>query len=115
MKHTRGTEKMLEMRMCVVALGAVILWGGAVSQTTKSPDWIRYARISGHPLQSYSIDSTIERADREGALGIELDNDITGRYESFLDPAQQLRDIARAAEAAHRIGNHAFVYIAGLE
>jgi hypothetical protein len=48
-------------------------------------------------------------------LGIELDNDITGRYDSFLDPSLKLLQIKKAADAAHTTGNYAFIYIAGLE
>ncbi len=38
-----------------------------------------------------------------------------GRYESFLDPEEKLKAIHDVAEAAHRAGNYAFVYIAGTE
>jgi hypothetical protein len=47
--------------------------------------------------------------------GIEVDNDIPGRYESFLHPEEKLRAIHTVAEKAHQAGNHAFVYIAGTE
>ena len=48
-------------------------------------------------------------------FGIEVDNDITGRYESFLDPEAKLADIRALAAEAHKAGNRAFVYIAGTE
>ena len=48
-------------------------------------------------------------------FGIEVDNDIPGRYESFLDPTEKLKAIRDVAEAAHEVGNYAFVYIAGTE
>src|SRR4029434_4215242 len=48
-------------------------------------------------------------------FGIEVDNDITGRYESFLDPTEKLAAIRAFAEQAHQIRNKAFVYIAGTE
>jgi len=44
-----------------------------------------------------------------------VDNDIEGRYESFLDPTEKLQAIRLVAEAAHKAGNKAFVYIAGTE
>ena len=44
-----------------------------------------------------------------------MDNDIEGRYESFLDPAVKLKAIRDVATKAHAAGNHAFVYIAGTE
>jgi len=48
-------------------------------------------------------------------FGIEVDNDIPGRYESFLHPEEKLQVIRAMAEKAHQAGNHAFVYIAGTE
>ena len=48
-------------------------------------------------------------------FGIEVDNDITGRYESFLDPDAKLAAIRALASEAHAAGNRAFVYIAGTE
>ena len=48
-------------------------------------------------------------------FGIEVDNDVTGRYESFLDPEEKLAAIRELADAAHAAGNRAFVYIAGTE
>jgi hypothetical protein len=44
-----------------------------------------------------------------------VDNDIPGRYESFVNPEEKLKAIHDVAEKAHRAGNHAFVYIAGTE
>ena len=44
-----------------------------------------------------------------------MDNDIPGRYESFLDPKAKLEAIRAVAEKAHAVGNYAFVYIAGTE
>ena len=44
-----------------------------------------------------------------------MDNDIPGRYESFVNPEEKLRAIRAVAEKAHQAGNHAFVYIAGTE
>ena len=47
--------------------------------------------------------------------GIEVDNDIPGRYESFVHPEAKLKALHDVAEAAHKAGNHVFVYIAGTE
>ncbi|MDZ7765920.1 MAG: hypothetical protein U5K00_16140 [Melioribacteraceae bacterium] len=43
------------------------------------------------------------------------DNDITGRYASFLDPAEKLEAIKKVTDAAHAVGNYTVVCIAGLE
>ena len=40
----------------------------------------------------------------ERRLGIEVDNDIPGRYESFLHPEAKLKAIHDVAEAAHKVG-----------
>jgi len=45
----------------------------------------------------------------------EVDNDITGIYQSYLDPTEKLKAIRAIAQEAHHAGNRAFVYIAGTE
>jgi endo-alpha-1,4-polygalactosaminidase (GH114 family) len=77
--------------------------------------WARYARIGAYGLKSDNADQIVENAQRDGVLGIEVDNDIEGRYESFLHPEEKLKAIRAVAEKAHGVGNHAFVYIAGTE
>ena len=53
---------------------------------------------------------------RQGnVFGIEVDNDIPGRYESFVNPEEKLKAIRAVAAKAHQAGNYAFVYIAGTE
>ncbi|MGA8866282.1 MAG: hypothetical protein WB510_04900, partial [Candidatus Sulfotelmatobacter sp.] len=57
----------------------------------------------------------VRSAQEDGVFGIEVDNDIPGRYESFLNPNEKLKAIHAVAEQAHAVGNKAFVYIAGTE
>ena len=45
-------------------------------------------------------------------VGIEVDNSITGHYESFFDPAQKLENLRAFVQKAHEAGQFAFVYIA---
>lgn len=78
-------------------------------------NWTHRVRIAGNPLSSEEIESIIKKAAESSVFGIEVDNDITGRYESFLDPAEKLKTIRKITEEAHKINNHTFVYIAGLE
>lgn len=78
-------------------------------------DWTHKVRICGNPLSYSEIDSIISKANDSFVYGIEVDNDITGRYESFLDPSEKLEAIRKVTEEAHKINNHTFVYIAGLE
>ena len=78
-------------------------------------DWANYVRTAGHGLNKNNIEATIKDAQDTHLFGIEVDNDIPGRYNSFLDPKEKLDDIKLLAERAHAINNYAFVYIAGLE
>ena len=76
---------------------------------------MHYVRISGHPLKLDKIDQIIEDVESTHVFGIETDNDIEGRYESFLAPTEKLKAIKAVAERARAIGNYAFVYVAGFE
>lgn len=85
------------------------------SFTFAQQDWTHKARIAGYPLSNVLIDSIIINSVYSNVFGIEVDNDITGRYESFLNPQGKLSTIKKMAEAAHKINNKSFVYVAGLE
>jgi hypothetical protein len=78
-------------------------------------DWTHYVRIGGYGLKPTNGDAIVNDALNTNVFGIEVDNDIPGRYESFLDPREKLKAITDVAQAAHRAGNKAFVYIAGTE
>jgi hypothetical protein len=91
-----------------------------VGQSTSSPnlahqDWANYVRIGAYGLRGGDALQIVRRAQESGVFGIEVDNDIPGRYESFLHPEEKLKAIHDVAEAAHHAGNYAFVYIAGTE
>lgn len=90
---------------------SIIIMSSALAQT----NWTHRVRIAGNPLSGHAIDSIINSAVKSNVYGIEVDNDITGRYESFLDPSVKLDEIRRVTEAAHKVNNKTFVYIAGLE
>ena len=78
-------------------------------------DWTHLVRIGGYGLSLDRVDRIIQGAEETHVFGIETDNDIPGRYESFLDPTEKLKAIKAVADKAHAAGNYAFVYIAGLE
>src|SRR5579872_3935610 len=78
-------------------------------------DWTNYVRIGAYGLNGGDAQQIVERAQVSDVFGIEVDNDIEGRYESFVHPEEKLKAIHAVAEAAHKVGNHAFVYIAGTE
>ena len=98
------------------ALALIFALAVASAQTTDhKQDWTNYVRIGAYPLTPDNAARIVEDATRSHVFGIEVDNDIPGRYESFLDPSEKLRAIHSVAEKAHAAGNHAFVYIAGTE
>ncbi len=78
-------------------------------------NWTHYVRIGAYGLTADNALQIVDSATKSGVYGIEVDNDIPGRYESLLDPRQKLEAIRKLADAAHKAGNHAFVYVAGLE
>lgn len=87
----------------------------AVLAVTDPSHWSHRARIAGHGLNKAAIPDIIKKVQETHVFGIETDNDIPGRYESWLDPTEKLEAIKEMATQAHAIGNYAFVYIAGLE
>jgi hypothetical protein len=78
-------------------------------------DWTNYVRIGAYGLRGGDAEQIVRKAQDSDVFGIEVDNDIEGRYESFLHPEEKLKAIHDVAEAAHKVGNYAFVYIAGTE
>jgi hypothetical protein len=94
-----------------------VCFGLVTVQSADAPgqNWTNFARIAAYSLNSENAAAIAKSAARDHVLGIEVDNDIPGRYESFLDPSAKLQDIRAMANAAHEAGNHAFVYIAGTE
>lgn len=78
-------------------------------------NWTHRVRIAGYGLGRRAPVDIVRDAAESHVFGIEVDNDITGRYESFLDPDAKLADIRALATEAHKAGNRAFVYIAGTE
>jgi len=87
----------------------------AVAQETSQQDWTHDVRIGAYGLKTGNADAIVSDAQKSHVFGIEVDNDIPGRYESFLDPTEKLQAIRAVAVAAHKAGNRAFVYIAGTE
>ncbi len=117
MKLTAKMEKFAarvgSVALVLLALAAIM----SLSMGTgwAQENWTHYMRTSGHGLNMSHIDSIIARAKESHEFGIEVDNDITGRYATFMHPAAKLAAIRAMAEKAHAAGNHAFVYIAAFE
>src|SRR5579863_10499104 len=79
------------------------------------PNWTHFVRIGAYGLRNDNAAEIVDKAQQDHVSGIEVDNDIEGRYESFIDPTEKLKAIRAVAEKAHAAANHAFVYIAGTE
>jgi hypothetical protein len=93
----------------------ILFLAATASPTSVEQNWTNYVRIGAYGLARNSADKIVADAQETGVFGIEVDNDIPGRYESFLDPKAKLEAIRAVAEKAHAVGNYAFVYIAGTE
>ena len=93
----------------------LLAFGLSAAPESHKQDWTNYVRIGAFGLKGGDADRIVQQAQASDVFGIEVDNDIPGRYESFLDPTAKLKAIHDVAEAAHKVGNHAFVYIAGTE
>jgi hypothetical protein len=104
---------MHEHRVALVLL--FIFLAAPSAPTSVEQDWTHYVRIGAYGLTADNADKIVADAQETGVFGIEVDNDIPGRYESFLDPKAKLEAIRAVAEKAHAAGNYAFVYIAGTE
>lgn len=114
---TSGLGDALRRVRLKLALAAAALCTVAFTTASTAPDqdWTHYVRIGAYGLQSTNAEAIVRDAEKGHVFGIEVDNDIPGRYESYLDPATKLKAIQEVAERAHRAGNKAFVYIAGTE
>src|SRR6202789_2034512 len=107
---------MKKLGASIVAMALVCLSVFLTGQdTAHHQNWTNYVRIGAWGLARNDAGKIVREADESQVSGIEVDNDIPGRYESFLHPEEKLAAIRAVAEGAHKAGNHAFVYIAGLE
>ena len=95
--------------------GFLLLAQNAPPSFPTGQNWSNYVRIGAYGLRGGDATEIVRKAQASDVFGIEVDNDIPGRYESFLHPEEKLKAIRDVAEAAHKVGNYAFVYIAGTE
>jgi hypothetical protein len=99
----------------IASLGCVLLLVAAARCDEPAQNWTHYVRIGAYGLERNDAESIVRNAQASRVFGIEVDNDIPGRYESFLDPSEKLQAIRAVAVRAHEVKNKAFVYIAGTE
>ena len=80
-------------------------------------NWTHTVRIGAYGLDHNNVtpDEVVRKATEDHVFGIEVDNDIPGRYESFLDPTAKLQSLRKVAKLAHKANNKVYVYIAGTE
>lgn len=78
-------------------------------------DWSHWVRLCGNGLSRGNSERLVRSANRSGVYGIEVDNDVTGRYDSFLDPTAKIFELKEAVAAAHRAHQPVFSYVAGTE
>src|SRR5277367_2001204 len=112
--RARGTRAPL-FHIIIALMMAVAAAAQSAAPVAREQDWANYARIGAYGLKGGDADQIVSRAQDSGVFGIEVDNDIPGRYESFVHPEEKLKAIHDVAEAAHKAGNYAVVYIAGTE
>jgi len=99
-----------------ILVGFVLFSGGVQANPySAEQNWTNYVRIGAYGLRGDNADRIVQSAQEDGVFGIEVDNDIEGRYESFVHPEEKLKAIHDVAEKAHAAGNYAYVYIAGTE
>ncbi|MBS1841692.1 MAG: hypothetical protein JSS69_04495 [Acidobacteria bacterium] len=106
----------LQFKMCFrVTVVCAIAFAGASRADAPEQNWTHFVRIGAYGLSSNNAEKIVRDAQVTHVFGIEVDNDIPGRYESFLDPTEKLAAIHAVAEKAHQANNKAYVYIAGTE
>jgi hypothetical protein len=108
-------DEMKRILLGTVLLSLVAFQSGSSADDPRKQNWTHFVRIGAWGLQPGNAERIVREVQDSHVFGIEVDNDIPGRYESFLDPAEKLQAIRAVAEKAHQAGNHAFVYIAGTE
>jgi hypothetical protein len=110
-------RKVLMKRKVLAAFFCLLLFAVCLSAAPEGhqQDWTNYVRIGAYSLKGGDAQRIVQNAQASDVFGIEVDNDIPGRYESFLHPEAKLKAIRDVAEAAHKARNYAFVYIAGTE
>jgi len=106
---------MIRNQACSIAAMFLVLPLLGARPDSGTQNWTNYTRIGAYGLRSVNAGEIVRSAEEDGVFGIEVDNDIEGRYESFVNPEAKLKAIREVAAKAHAAGNYAFVYIAGTE
>ena len=111
-RHFRNTI----IYIAVVAIATLSHFSLFAQNSGEEPRaWMHQARIGAYSLTPDNADEIVSKARSSWVYGIEVDNDVPGRYETLLDPTTKLHAIQNVAKSAHQAGNRAYVYVAGLE
>ena len=97
------------------AMSVGLLAQSGEGQGYEGQNWTHYVRTSGHGLTLENAAEIVAGAAQTHIFGIEVDNSLTGYYESFMDPAEKLAALEKVTRLAHQAGNKVFVYTEGLE
>jgi hypothetical protein len=93
---------MRHRRFCFPISGIIFSVVALIAAVSPPQDWTHYVRIAAWSLHSKDDAARIVREAQESHVsGIEVDNDIPGRYESFLHPEEKLAAIRAVADEAH--------------
>src|SRR5205085_507397 len=93
---------------------ALVLVGGLLTNSTgqeAKQNWTHKVRIGAYSLNRNDADKIVRKATEDHVFGIEVDNDIPGRYESFLDPTEKLKVLRNISEQVHKANNKVYVDI----
>jgi hypothetical protein len=103
------------MNRTTLILGISLLFCAAQAEEPQQAGWTHSARIGGYGLEPGNAARIARAAADALVFGIEVDNDPAGRYESFLDPKEELEALRSVAREAHQAGQKVFAYTAGWE
>src|SRR5262249_1722708 len=114
-KFRRRFVMKLSSMLCALAVVSGLAINAAAQQTPQN--WTHRVRIGAYGLKhsNVALEDIVRNATEDHVFGIEVDNDIPGRYESFLDPKEKLDALRKVSELAHKANNKIYVYIAGTE
>ncbi len=112
-RHCRTARFLTCLALAAVSGHSAFSQAAASSQPPR--EWLKRVRIAAYPLSSQDAEAIVRRANESHVYGIEVDNDIPGRYESLLHPEEKLDALRKIARAAHANGQKAYVYVAGTE
>src|SRR5260370_41869866 len=92
-----------------ISLLVLFALGLKAAPDAEKQDWTNYVRIGAYGLKGGDALQIVRNAQDSGVYGIEVGDDIPGRYDSFLHPEEKLKAIHDVAEEAHEVGNYALV------